>query len=182
MQEIKVAKIRENSKLPDRAHSADAGMDVFFCPEIRGGSTETFTLKGNFLIKEWSVSRLEKEKLFKKKVILQPGENAILPTGVKLEIPPGYVAMMCNRSSVAAKSSLLFGAHIIDPGYKGEVFVDLHNTGLTEVEITPGDKIAQILLIPICTPYIRSVPEEDLYNLVIITDERGEGTLGSTGK
>ena len=63
------------------------------------------------------------------KVTIEPGENAIIPTGLKFGIPHGYMLQVCNRSSMGAKRSLVVGAHIIDSGYDGEVFIDLHNIG-----------------------------------------------------
>ena len=85
-----------------------------------------------------------------------------------------------NRSSVAAKSSLIVGACVIDSGYNGEVFVNLHNIGETERIIYPGEKIAQVVLIPV-TPFRVLETEGELYSDAVTISNRGDGALGSTG-
>jgi len=88
-----------------------------------------------------------------------------------------------NRSSVAAKRDLVVGAHVVDSGYDGEVFIDMHNVGnMTEI-IEPGTKIAQVVLIPVVPFRAVETKSGDLYNWYPITiSKRGEGALGSTGE
>jgi dUTPase len=86
-----------------------------------------------------------------------------------------------NRSSVAAKKSLLVGACVVDPGYDGELFVNLHNVGKESQFVAAGDKIAQVVMIPIV--HFRACESEsgDLYNWEqIAISDRGDGALGST--
>ena len=80
---------------------------------------------------------------------ISPGQNKMIPTGLRFGIPHGYMLQVCNRSSMGAKRSLVVGAHIIDSGYDGEVFIDLHNIGPTEQIISTGDKVAQLILVPV---------------------------------
>ena len=108
------------------------------------------------------------------------GENRLLDTGLSFGVPHGYMLQVCNRSSMGAKRSLVVGAHVIDSGYEGEVFIDLHNIG-TEVQyIATGDKIAQLVLMPVI--HFRPVQLEDtsLYREDITMSTRGAGALGST--
>ncbi len=69
----------------------------------------------------------------------------------------------CNRSSMGAKRSLIVGAHIVDSGYDGEVFIDLHNIGRETQFIAAGDKIAQLVLVPVVHFRPVRVEDADLY-------------------
>tara|TARA_R110000824_G_scaffold382982_2_gene576322 strand:- start:540 stop:959 length:420 start_codon:yes stop_codon:yes gene_type:complete len=110
-----------------------------------------------------------------------PGENQLLPTGLKFGVPHGYMLQVCNRSSMGAKRSLVVGAHIVDSGYDGEVFIDLHNIGTEEQFVGSGDKIAQLILVPVV--HFRTVQVEGgLYDESITMSGRGADALGSTDK
>ena len=84
---------------------------------------------------------------------------------------------------MGAKKSLIVGAHIIDSGYDGEVFIDLHNVGSDARTIQDGDKIAQVIMIPVVPFRAKENKEGTLYNTDPITiSARGAGALGSTGR
>ena len=86
-----------------------------------------------------------------------------------------------NRSSVAYKKSLIVGACVVDSGYDGEVFVNLHNIGNETQIIQPGDKIAQGIMIPVVHFRAVETGSGNLYNWYPITiSDRGDGALGST--
>ena len=88
-----------------------------------------------------------------------------------------------NRSGNASKRSLLVGACVIDSGYNGEVFVNLHNVGTTTQFIERGMKIAQVVMIPVVHFRALETKEDNLYDWHPITiSDRGEGSLGSTDK
>ena len=149
---LEFMKTRETAKSPERANPSDAGLDVFFCPEDR------------------------------ESIKLKRGENKLFQTGLKFGVPHGYMLQVMNRSGMAAKRSLVVGAHCIDSGYDGEVFIDLHNIGISDVELQPGDKIAQVVLVPVV--HFRTMEKEagSLYDDSISMSSRGEGALGSTDK
>tara|TARA_Y100000034_G_scaffold89442_1_gene107614 strand:+ start:1151 stop:1654 length:504 start_codon:yes stop_codon:yes gene_type:complete len=112
---------------------------------------------------------------------IAPGENKMIPTGLRFGIPHGYMLQVCNRSSMGAKRSLIVGAHIIDSGYSGEVFIDLHNVGTDLQVISRGDKIAQLVLVPVVHFRPRRSPTSNLYyNQGLTISERGSDALGST--
>ena len=118
-----------------------------------------------------------------KEVTLEPGQNKMIPTGLKFGIPHGYMLQVCNRSSMGAKRSLVVGAHVIDSGYEGEVFIDLHNIGSSPQTINNGEKIAQLVLMPVVHFRPRKTNPLNLYSGQGLTiSERGEGALGSTDK
>lgn len=174
---IKYKKVHEKAITPQRANPSDAGLDLFFCPE-----GDKIKLKGNFASRTWGgVETIETEKnfTFLQEVRLNPGENVIIPTGISLEIPHGFVGKVCNRSSVSAKKSLLCGAHIVDAGYSGEIFVDLHNIGFSVQTIKPGDKIAQILILPVMS--LDLLEDTEIYQKDCVISNRKNGALGSTG-
>jgi dUTPase len=85
-----------------------------------------------------------------------------------------------NRSSVAAKRGLIVGACVIDSGYDGEVFINLHNVGCITQTLEVGTKIAQVVLIPVV--HFRAIErrEGSLYGHPITMSTRGRGALGST--
>ena len=144
-------KVRPEAKAPTRANPSDAGLDVYYCPS----DPEISLMK------------------------IKPGENKMMPTGLTFGVPHGYMLQVCNRSSMGAKRSLVVGAHIVDSGYDGEVFIDLHNIGQEVQFIAKGDKIAQLVLVPVVHFRPRQV-EYELYREPITMSERGEGALGST--
>ena len=150
--DLRVYKIRENAKLPVRAHAADAGIDLFYCPDKR-------------------------HSMYGMDYCVHPSESKIVPTGIKVEVPYGYMLEIKNKSSVAAKKQLLVGACVVDSGYNGEVFVNLHNVGAATRILTPGQKIAQAVMIPV-EPCVVTEWKTDTLNENSI---RGEGALGSMG-
>ena len=83
-----------------------------------------------------------------------------------------------NKSGIASKRKLITGACVVDPGYDGELYVNLHNIGLTTEYIQPGDKIAQAVLIPIVHCGIEEVGTDEFLNYY---STRGTGGFGSTG-
>ncbi len=106
--------------------------------------------------------------------ILAPGEGKLLRTGIAMAIEPGFVGMIADRSSMAKKGVKTAGG-IIDAGYRGEVQVVLWNISRSEVRVTRGDRIAQMLLLPIATPAVREVSSLD-------ETTRGTGGFGSSGR
>jgi dUTP pyrophosphatase len=104
-----------------------------------------------------------------------PGETKLISTGVAIQFPVGYGGIIKDRSSIATKRKLFTVAGVIDNGYVGELKVALHNSGYNLQKIETGDKIAQLVLIPVTNFNIEEV--EEVYS----ADQRGEGGFGSTG-
>ena len=107
---------------------------------------------------------------------MEPGERHIIGTGVKLELEPDEVALVCSRSGLAAKHGVfvLNAPGVIDAGYKGEVQVILQNLGDHSFDIREGDRIAQLLILKL--PEVAKVSERK-----VIAKIRGTKGLGSTG-
>jgi len=106
---------------------------------------------------------------------IQPGETKLISTGIAIQFPPGYGGFIKDRSSVSTKYSVFVVAGVIDNGYIGEIKVALHNAGVKPWYCLPGNKIAQLVLIPTV-----NFPMEEVKELVR-QDQRGDGGFGSTG-
>lgn len=114
-------------------------------------------------------------------VTLESGQNKPIGTGIKMVVPHGYGLFVKNKSGVAAKRCLVKGAELIDHGYKGEIFIDVHNIGNDVQVINAGEKIAQLVLIPLVSFDLNEVSEDELYQATFMSSGRGDGALGSTG-
>jgi dUTP pyrophosphatase len=81
-------------------------------------------------------------------VRLEPGVPALVPTGIAIELPPGYEAQIRPRSGLAIKHAITLpnSPATIDPGYRGEIRVIMLNLGREPYQIQPGDRIAQIVV------------------------------------
>jgi len=101
--------------------------------------------------------------------------TATIKLGIAVQIPEGYCGKIESRSSLSSKFSIEAGAGVIDSDYRGEIGVVLHNLSRSLFNIKRGDKIAQMLIIPVLYPKVSEV-----YSL---TDtKRGTGGYGSTGR
>ncbi len=146
MNTFKITKLNENAKIPKRATEGSAGLDLCACID------SPVTLKG--------------------------GEKAVIPTGLAIELPSNeFAAFVFARSGLAIKHGigLLNSVGVIDSDYRGEICVGLINQLSEPYEIAPGERIAQLVIMPV-----------SMMNPVEVTSldetERGAGGFGSTGK
>ena len=107
---------------------------------------------------------------------LAPGDFTLVPTGIKIGLPPGTEAQIRPRSGMAYKNGItvLNTPGTIDEGYRGEIGVILINHSRQDFEISPGMKIAQMVIVPVLRP---RVVETD----ALSGTRRGSGGFGSTG-
>jgi len=103
-----------------------------------------------------------------------PRSSSLISTGLYLQIPEGYVGLLWSRSGLSVKSKIEVGAGCIDSNYRGEVRVHLYNHGNAPFEIKKGDRIAQLLTIPVFLQDYQQVDELD-------DTDRGEKGFGSSG-
>jgi len=148
---LEYSKTHGGARPPSRSNPSDAGADLFYCP---------------------------KEAIV---ITVDPSRSVVLPTGLRFGIPHGYMLEIKNRSGIAAKRSLIVGACVVDAGYDGEVFVNIHNIGGVQQRIFPHDKIAQAVLTPVAHPRFIEREDGSLYDDDICISDRGDGALGSTG-
>jgi dUTP pyrophosphatase len=138
---MKVKRLSEHAKLPNKAHAGDLGYDLY---ADQG-------------------------------VAIFPGETKVVKTGIAIQFPAGYGGFIKDRSSVATKKGLFTVAGVIDNGYIGEIGIALYNGTDSLIHVAPGEKIAQLVLLPTVAFEVEEVDE------VVSADQRGEGGFGSTG-
>ncbi len=110
---------------------------------------------------------------------LATSQSINIPSGIKANIPEGYALIVMNKSGVALKKGLQVGACVVDEDYQGEIHLHVTNIGDEVAEIKPGEKLVQMLLIPVLYAEVEEVhKEEDLFDA---ETERGSGGFGSTG-
>ncbi len=110
-------------------------------------------------------------------VRLEPGQRALIGTGVRIALPEGYAAFVVPRSGLAAKHGITIvnAPGTVDAGYRGEIKVSLLNTDTSNAyDVSIGDRIAQLIVMPVTRA--RFLPVQELPESV-----RGEGGFGSTG-
>lgn len=160
---LRFAKVHENTYSPTRANPSDVGLDVFFSPDVPQDEYDSH------------------KNMKKGSITITQGQSAKLRTGLKFEIPHGYMLEVKNRSSMSSKRELIVGGGVIDPGYEGEVCVVLHNVGNSVQVIEPGTKIAQLVLVPVVHFDPAVCKEEELYTRTVAMSNRKDGGFGSTG-
>jgi dUTP pyrophosphatase len=109
-------------------------------------------------------------------ITLAPGERTLVPTGIAVAIPHGYGGFVQPRSGLAARHGITLtnSPGLIDSNYRGEINIILQNTGNEDFSISLGDRIAQLVIMPVEHAEFEAVddlPESD----------RGEGGFGSSG-
>lgn len=111
-------------------------------------------------------------------VELAPGARAAVPTGLAVAIPVGWAGLVVPRSGLALKQGVTVanGPGLIDAGYRGELKVILVNLDAEPHQVAVGDRIAQLVLIPIWDGTLEQVEE------LPASDGRGTGGFGSTGR
>ncbi len=146
METLKIKKVREGAIVPKRATGGSAGIDL--CASIE----EPLTVKA--------------------------GGHALVPTGIAIALPTdGYAAFVFARSGLAIKHGLglLNGVGVIDSDYRGEIGVGIVNQSDEDYVISPSERIAQLVVMPVS---LMPVEETDTLD----ETERGAGGFGSTGK
>jgi dUTP pyrophosphatase len=146
MDTFKIKKLRENAKIPFRATPGSAGMDLYACID------EPITLEG--------------------------GEKAVIPTGIAIALPSNeYGAFVFPRSGIAIKHGigLLNSVGVVDSDYRGEIMVGVINQISEDYVIQPGERVAQMVIMPVSMMPVEEVAELD-------ETVRGDGGFGSTGK
>lgn len=104
------------------------------------------------------------------------GGTVLIPTGVAIAVPYGHVGLVCPRSGLSRHGVTVANAPgVVDAGYRGELMVRLTTTSTTPYEVARGDRIAQILIVPIARPVVTVVDHLD-------DTERGACGFGSTGR
>lgn len=141
---MQVKKLDPKAKMPTYGSTLAAGADLYVCLE--------------------------------EPVTIQPGKTVLLPTGISIAVPAGYAGMVFARSGLASKQGLAPAnkVGVIDADYRGPVMVALHNHSQEPRTVNHGDRVAQLVIMPVLTPELEEVAELD-------ETQRGAGGFGSTG-
>ena len=142
---LKIKKLRECAQIPRNATAGSAGFDL--CAATEHPMT------------------------------IEPGETQGVPTGLAVQIEEGYAGFVFARSGLGIKHGIVPAncVGVIDSDYRGEVLVGLYNHSKTAFTVNPGDRIAQLVLMPVHTPAIELCEE-------LGDTARGSGGFGSTGR
>lgn len=136
-------KLDEGARMPTRAHSTDAGLDIY-ARESR----------------------------------IVPAHGSVkFDTGVHIELPKGTVGMLKSKSGLNVKYGIT-SEGVIDVGFTGSLVVKLFNHSDVDYLVEKGDKISQLVIIPILTPELELVQSTDEFN----KSDRGDNGFGSSGK
>ena len=141
---LRVKKLRKEAELPQRQTEGSAGLDLAACID------------------------------FPAKV--DPGDTGVFPTGIAVEIPQGYVGLLFSRSGqgVRYNVTLANSVGVIDSDYRGELVVVLHNHGKKNYVVGPGQRIAQLVVVPAPVVQVQEAQE-------LSPTQRGDEGFGSTG-
>ncbi len=110
-------------------------------------------------------------------LVLKPGERKLIPTGIRIELPPGYEAQIRPRSGLAVSNGIgmVNGVGTIDSDYRGEIKIPLINWGSEDFKIDSGDRIAQLV--------VARYERVQWQNVELLEEtKRGTGGFGHTGK
>jgi len=139
-------RIGKEFPLPQHATAGSAGMDIRAC--------------------------------LKEPLTLKPGDTALIPSGLAIHIgDPGYAAVLLPRSGLGHKHGIVLGnlVGLIDSDYQGEVLVSCWNRGQTDFTVNPGERIAQMVILPVVQAQFEVVNEFE-------ESKRGAGGFGHSGK
>ena len=142
---LRIKLLRENARVPETATPGSAGFDL--CAALE------------------------------EPVVICPGETKSIPTGLALQIENGYAGFIFARSGLGIRHGIVPAncVGVIDSDYRGEVLVGLYNHSGEPFTVNPGDRVAQLVLLPVHLPQIEVCGElEDT--------SRGTGGFGSTGR
>lgn len=106
--------------------------------------------------------------------LIPAGQGKMVRSGIAVALERGYVGLIADRSSMAKKGLKTAGG-VIDAGYRGEIQVVFWNLSETDIVIKKGDRMAQMLIMPVVTPSVFESKDLD-------STTRGSGGFGSTGK
>lgn len=146
IEKIRVKRLNKDAILPKRATEGSAGYDLYAC--------------------------------LTREIDLLPGETVKVGTGIALEMnDAGYGAFIFARSGLASNHGIAPAncVGVVDSDYRGEIMIPLHNHGKESFKICSGERIAQMVFLPVFLPELEETEE-------INRTERGEGGFGSTGK
>jgi dUTP pyrophosphatase len=173
-QTIKFLKVRD-VKSPVRGTAEAAGID-FFVPNCDAKFIEDLVQKNSSATLPVLV-QVNDNQVY---ITIMPNSRVLIPSGVHSWMAPGTALIAANKSGVATKKGLVFGAQVVDSDYAGEIHISVINTSNVPVTITGGEKLIQFIHTPVLLSPLEEV-DNDTFDKLHDASERGAGGFGSTG-
>lgn len=173
-QTIKFLKVRD-VKSPERGTVEAAGID-FFVPNCNEKFIEDLVQKNSNATLPVLV-QVNDNQVY---ITIMPNSRVLIPSGIHSWMTRGTALVAANKSGVATKKGLVFGAQVVDSDYAGEIHISVINTSNVPVTIIGGEKLIQFMHVPVLLSALEEIDKET-YNKLHGTSERGEGGFGSTG-
>lgn len=165
---MKFAKIRD-VKSPVRGTNRSAGID-FFVPNYSEEFLKVFREKN------------PTSPNCKDGFTIRAHKRVLIPAGIKTAVPEGHALFVNNKSGVASKKGIIFGANLIDEDYEGELHLSVINTDSQDVIVNWGEKLVQMVLLEVNYENAEECSIEELNTIFESRNsERGSGGFGSTG-
>lgn len=168
---MKVALIHE-VKTPTRGTGKSAGLDLYI-PSFTPKFLNEFNARNH---DARSMCFFDTEH---KNIHIHPHGRAMIPLGIKMEVPEGHALIAFNKTGVSWDDRVVNLSAVIDEDYQGQIFLTLFNFSEYATILKEGQKVIQVVCIPVKYEGVEVVPEEEIHKEA---SERGEGALGSTGK
>lgn len=173
--------LSRDTKQPERGTNQAAGIDLFM-PNYSEEFLNDLREK-NSNIEDLKIFPVFSDKSAKVAIIIPPHERVIVPTGVYAYIQPKESALLAaNKSGVATKKGLSFTCELIDSDYSGEIYVGLVNTSNENQIIESGDKIIQVIHIPVYFPSLEQLNDKIEFEKLHENSQRKNNAFGSTDK
>lgn len=171
---VKFIKTRD-VKTPVRGTGEAAGID-FFVPNYNEDFIKDFIKKNDNLPLLIPI-RIEDDAVY---ITILPQGRVLIPSGIHTYLDPGTALIAANKSGVATKTGLVFGAQVVDSDYSGEIHISVINTSNVPVVIKSGEKLIQFIHTPVILSPLEEVDRET-FDKLHDKSERGAGGFGSTG-
>lgn len=137
-------------------------------------------VKGYYVTEEYELTKKRREDAgldicADEFITILPKSRAVVRTGIKVAVPDGHVGLLWSRSGMSTLYGVEVGAGCIDASYRGEILVNLFNHGDAPFQVEKGDRIAQLLTIPVVLAEYEKIDELD-------ETDRGADGFGSSGR
>lgn len=175
MSKIFFTKVRDVTS-PSQAYNFPAGTDIYIPNYSRQFLDDLIYKNPN----KNDYDLLISPSLDSMKITIRPHGRINIPSGIKVDIEDKNTCLLvANKSGVASKKGLNHLAELIDSDYHGEIHINLYNTGSDSVTITTGEKITQLMNLPIIYPVWQEMSDDEFSSNVSVTS-RGENGFGSS--
>jgi dUTP pyrophosphatase len=175
-----ISKCRKFARLPTRGTPKSAGIDLYI-PEIdlKSEKDDYNRFCRDFYFHN-GYDTMEMTRLFpeNKEIVIYPHGKVLIPIGIRIKVPEGSALIAFNKSGTSFKQSVARLACVIDEDFQGEIMVTLQNYSSVPISLRLGQKIVQLVRVPVFYDAIQEVDNATIFPEV---SERAEGSLGSTG-